>query len=166
MELIKDIIELIKDLNGIDILLYVAILILIILVVSLMYIIKNSDEEMDTIVEEQKEVEDLKSVVSTIENKEPRTSELTEYEAEQEEKAIISYAELLEKNKKARLNAEKKSHEEIVIKKIDLDTLTENKEPEENEPVKEEKKENIVFYNYQREEEFLKCLKTLNNLLN
>lgn len=155
MQIIKDVIGFISDLKGIDILLYLAILVLIILIVSLIYIIKTGDEEQELEIREEKE--ELKSIVNTMEKNEPPTIALTDYEAEQEEKAIISYEELLEKNKLGTIHyaEEKNNNEEISIKKIDLDALME----------KQQENKQVVFYNYEREEEFLKCLKALSKLL-
>lgn len=157
MQIMKDMIGFISGLKGIDVLLYFAILVLIILIVSLIYIIKTGDEVEQLDMTEGKDTEDLQSIVSTIEKNEPPTIELTDYEAEQEEKAIISYDELLEKNKLGSIHyaEEKVSNADISIKKIDLESLMEK--PTYN--------KQTVFYNYEREEEFLKCLKALSKIL-
>lgn len=156
MQILKDIIGFIKALSEIDYLLYFAVLVLIILIVSLLYIIRTSEEE-EEVKGTNSEIEDLKSIVSDIENREPQIAKLNDYEAEQEEKAIISYEELLAKNKMdIKYEEEKINNEEISIKKINLNTLME----------KPKEKKNIGFYNYEREEEFLKSLQALNKLLN
>ena len=49
---------------------------------------------------------------------------MTEYEKEQEEKAIISYEELVNSIKKKKINYEdEKNDKDVSIKKIDLDNL-------------------------------------------
>lgn len=157
MQIIKDIIGFIKTLSQIDWLLYIAVLVLVILIVSLIYIIKNSEEEEEASISNENK-EDLKTIVSTIENKQSPALTLTDYEAEQEEKAIISYEELLEKNKlgKIKYEEEKIANEEITIKKINLDQLIENqKETNQNQPP----------LCYEKEEEYLKKLHALNNAL-
>ncbi len=157
MQLIKDMLGFIKSLSQIDLLLYFAVLVLIILIVSLLYIIKNSEEEEEeprAIVEPKKEEIDLKSIVQEMEQ-EPPTLKLTDYEAEQEEKAIISYEELLAKKDRGQLTYDEETNDEVSIKKINLNSLMD--EPPKKEPVS--------FYSYEREEEFLKKLKALNELL-
>lgn len=156
MQILKDIIGFIKALSQIDYLLYFAVLVLIILIVSLIYIIRTSEEEEETM-STNSEIEDLKTIVSDIENREPQIVKLNDYEAEQEEKAIISYEELLAKNKMdIKYEEENMNNDEISIKKINLDTIMEK--PKEN--------KHIGFYSYEREEEFLKSLQALNKLLN
>lgn len=157
MQIIQDILGFIKALTEIDLLLYFAVLVLIILIVSLIYIIKTSEEEEEILPVPKENQDDLKSIVTTLENTKPPALELTDYEAEQEERAIISYEELLAKNGRGSITYEEenRSNDEITIKKIDLDSLI--KKPE-------EKKSN-TFVNYQREEEFLKSLQDLNKFL-
>lgn len=155
-QILKDILGLFTSVTSIDLLLYFAVLVLIVLIVSLIYIIKTSDEEEEQILETEKE--DLKSIVATIETEKPALLELTDYEAEQEEKAIISYEELLAKNKSSNIHYEEENilNDEVTVKKIDLDALLDK--PKEN-------KKSACFYNYEREEEFLKKLQTLSKLL-
>lgn len=162
-ELISDIIGFLKTLNQIDFLLYIAVLFLVILVVSLIYIVKNGEEEEIT---ESTNEFDIKETVSNLENNNPEIINYTPYEEEQEQKAIISYDELIAQNqKKENLTEKIIPHNEISIKKIDL-----TKEPEiPNLPrkvneIKEEEPLNDNS-NYQKEEIYLKNLKTFLNLL-
>ncbi len=157
-QIASDVLGLIKSINPIDLLLYFAVLVLIVLIVSLAYIIKTGDEEEETDLKNNDSVEDLKTIVQNLEIEKPSVLKLTDYEAEQEEKAIISYEELVAKNKLGNVSfsEEKIKDDEITIKKINLDTLIENKSQE----IKP-----ICFYNYEREEAFLKKLKALNHLL-
>ena len=98
-QLFTDIIGFVNNLSQVDLLLYFAILVLIILVVSLIYIIKTSDDEEEITEGFNNEDIDLSEIVTNIENTDPPTIEFTSYEKEQEEKAIISYEELIAKNK-------------------------------------------------------------------
>ena len=104
-QLLKDMLHFITGFNQMDLLLYFAVLILIILVVSLIYIIKTSDEEEEYTNPEEgttlynEEDVDLKEIITNIEESTPPVVEYTDYEKEQEEKAIISYDELLERSK-------------------------------------------------------------------
>ncbi len=167
-QLLKDIIGFTKSLTGIDILLYFAVLILIILIISLIYIIKNSDEEIEEIEEHSdgestifnKEDVDIKEIITNIENVDSKVAEFTDYESEQEEKAIISYEELLAKNKAGELNyaEEKVVNNEVTVKKVNLDTII-NKE-------RQEATSKSSLFNYEKEEAFLQALKSLNELLN
>lgn len=162
-QLFTDIFNLVKNMNQIDFLLYFAILILIILVVSLIYIIKTSEDEEVVIDTFNPEDIDLKEVVENIENTEPPTVEFTIYERDQEEKAIISYDELIARSKTGTINygEEEVIDDELTIKKIDLDSIVNSNEIE----IQETKQENHLF-KYTNEEAFLQALKQLNELLN
>lgn len=162
-QLFNDIFNLMKNMNQIDFLLYFAILVLIILVVSLIYIIKTTEDEEIVIDTFNSEDIDLKEVVENIENTEPPTVEFTSYEKDQEEKAIISYDELIARSKTGTINygEEEVIDDELTIKKIDLDSIVNNNEIE----IQETKQENHLF-KYTNEEAFLQALKQLNELLN
>lgn len=162
-QLFSDIISFTKNLTQVDLLLYFAILVLIILIVSLIYIIKNSTEEEELKEEFNTEDIDLKEVVSNIENVDPPNIEFTSYEKDQEEKAIISYDELIAKNKKGNIyyNEEEIQNDEISIKKIDLDNIIAS-----NEIPKEALENEKKLFKYANEEAFLNALKALNELLN
>lgn len=162
-QLFNDIFNLMKNMNQIDFLLYFAILVLIILVVSLIYIIKTTEDEEIVIDTFNSEDIDLKEVVENIENTEPPTVEFTSYEKDQEEKAIISYDELIARSKTGTINygEEEIIDDELTIKKIDLDSIVNNNEIE----IQETKQENHLF-KYTNEEAFLQALKQLNELLN
>ena len=162
-QLVSDIIGFIKNLNQVDFLLYFAILVLIILVVSLIYIIKTSDEEEEFEVEDLDDEDiDLSEIVTNIENTSPPAIEFTSYEKEQEEKAIISYEELLAKSKEGIVsyNEEEIENAEISIKKIDLDNIIIENETKKN------VERNTKSTKYAEEEAFLQTLKQLSELLN
>lgn len=162
-QLFSDIINLVKSMNHIDCLLYFSILVLIILIVSLIYIIKTSEDEEIVVDTFNTEDIDLKEVVENIENTEPPTVEFTSYERDQEEKAIISYDELIARSKTGTINygEEEVIDDELTIKKIDLDSIVNS-----NEIILEEKVQENHLFKYTNEEAFLQALKKLNELLN
>lgn len=165
-QLLKDMLHFITGFNQMDLLLYFAVLILIILVVSLIYIIKTSDEEEEYTNPEEgttlynEEDVDLKEIITNIEESTPPVVEYTDYEKEQEEKAIISYDELLERSKMGMIkyDTEEANNKEVSIKKINLDKLAKAENKEE--------KSKCSLFHYEKEEAFLKALQSLNELLN
>ncbi len=162
-QLFNDIIGFMTNLNYIDLLLYIAILVLLILVVSLIYIIKTSEEEIVDSNNEETDI-DLKEVVNNIITTQESvpTSTFTSYEKDQEEKAIISYEELLAKSKMGNINYNEEEilDDEILVKKIDLNNITSYK----NENLTKSKESKL--FRYTNEEAFLKALQKLNELLN
>ncbi len=110
--------------------------------------------------EEEGELLDLKSLTKKLEEqKENECVNFTEYEKDQEEKAIISYDELLQKQNKYSINYEKEIKEDdVIIKKVNLNDLV-NKEVE-------DKVSEVRVISYAKEEAFLSALKELNRLLN
>lgn len=84
----------------------------------------------------------------------------TEYEKDQEDKAIISYDELLQKHNKYSINYEKEEvMDDLVVKKVNLNDLI-------NKEIQDENKAEVRVISYQKEEAFLQALKELNSLLN
>lgn len=111
--------------------------------------------------DEEGELLDLESLTKKLKEEESsgRIS-CTEYEKDQEEKAIISYDELVKKHNNYSINYEKEEViDDLIIKKVNLNNLV-NISEEEN--VKEE----VRVISYQKEEAFLNALKELNSLLN
>lgn len=163
--IITDIISFLKSLTFVDYVLYFSVLVLIILMVSLVYIVRTSTEEEEEEIEEDNDGDiDLVALSKEIDEHTPYNNiDLTDYETEQEEKAIISYDELIKQHKNYALNYEEESNKEgINIKKIDnSNPLNETDEIEESST----QVPNIVL-SYEREEEFLRLLKQLNSLLN
>lgn len=163
-QLYTDIVSFLRNLSPIDFLLFFSILVLIILVVSLIYIIKTNDEEefLDNDIEQDINLEE---VVSTIEKTNSPNISLTNYEKDQEEKAIISYEELLEKNKEGSINYNDEAviDDEISVRKIDLDHIINDNEKNQDKKINVDSNNSFKFA---KEEEFLQALKTLNKLLN
>ncbi len=122
---------------------------------------------MDTINKANKDMSDLEKITSRIEEEyKPINVELTSYEQEQEDNAIISYDELLsnrDKNNNSGFSydSEYKPDNDLSVKKIDLDNNTSSKEKEE---IPEERVK-VKLFNYEKEEAFLKTLKQLQSEL-
>ena len=111
--------------------------------------------------DEEGELLDLESLTQKLKNEEnvERIS-CTEYEKDQEEKAIISYDELLQKHNRYALNYEKEEViDDLIVKKVNLNDLV-NKNEE------EKVVGDVRVISYQKEEAFLNALKELNSLLN
>lgn len=128
---------------------------------------KVNDEELPDLLglsddEEEGELLDLESLTKKLKAEE-ESGERTlcnKYEQAQEEKAIISYDELLKKHNKYAINYEKEEViDDLIVKKVNLNDLT-NKEQEET------VNSNIQVISYAQEEAFLSALKELNSLLN
>lgn len=179
--LLQDILNIITSFTLIDYILYFSVITLIILVVSLIYIIQNEKtlKEQNNLKEEKinedlDEELDLENIINTIDENPKPLIDMTAYEEEQEQKAIISYEELLNGKNKDRLNYEQEELVDNVIpvKKVQIKTLDDNeilnsfqlleKEPK----IEVDIRSDSHLFMYEKEEEFLKALKTLNELLN
>ena len=126
-------------------------------------VFKEKDEMVNKD-ETNQEMVDLQNITKDLENKQnEKTIDFTSYEAEQEEKAIISYDELLEASKKVSINySEEKNIDDVLVKKVDLD----NTGKIELDPIKKELNSKVELVSYEHEEDFLKALKQLQSLLN
>lgn len=111
--------------------------------------------------DEEGELLDLESLTKKLKEEEGNDRiACTEYEKDQEEKAIISYEELLKKKNKYAINYEKEEiMDDLIVKKVNLNDLV-NKNEEEN------ANSEIRVISYQKEEAFLDALKELNRILN
>lgn len=174
MAFFKNFIEILSALTLVDFIFFSSMMLLIILVVSLIYFIKINREEMPEeikVPDEQQPIElealnvyddendaiiDLESISKALEERKASPIEMTDYELEQEERAIISYDELLERSKNLSLNyeIEEEPNPEINIKKVDLENLV--SKVEDNKPPLE-----VRVISYQKEEAFLEALKNL-----
>lgn len=207
-----DIISFIKSLSFVDIVFMMSIIGLIILIVTLVYIIKvNDEEEVDTkekveVFNYEKKEEltvpqvpaprkeiiedelDLSKITKELDQTNPKVIALNEYEREQEERAIISYDELLKtKDLQEEINyINEKNLGDLTVKSVDVESVTRPIELpkikaklQETEEEKEEVKPIIkpieddsprhsktILISYTKEEEFLQALKTLEGLLN
>ena len=112
-------------LRFVDIVFFFAVLILMILVITLIYFININKNELkdNKHLEETTEMKIVKELKENMKKSEP-TINFTNYEKDQEDKAIISYDELLHKNTNYALNYEKEEmHDDLLVKKVDLENL-------------------------------------------
>ena len=138
----------------VDIIFFFAVLILMILIVTLIYFIKINNETEEKDLEETQEMKIAKELRDSMKNSEP-TIKFTDYEKDQEDKAIISYDELLNKGNNYELNYEKEEmHDDLSVKKVDLDNLV-NKN---NNTVSNIE---VRLISFQKEEAILEALKRL-----
>lgn len=173
MQIINDIISFLKTLSFVDVVFFFAVLALMLLVIVLIYFIRENNIEDDhditfkkdlskpEIDQNNEEIVSLKEITEALENAEPANIDLNKYEEEQEEKAIISYDELLKRKNDFAINyvEEENLDEDLVVKKVDLDNLI-NKDV----IVKPELKVSVI--SYEKEEAFLEALKQLQQTLN
>ncbi len=120
-------------------------------------VVKEEEEYND----EEGELLDLESLTEKLKNEEKTDQvKIDKYEQEQEEKAIISYDELLSKKNHYAINYEKEEQlDDITVKKVNLSDLV-------NKNVEDNSKNIVQVISYQKEEDFLRALKELNSLLN
>lgn len=170
--------NILQDLNEKDIVIIILLFtLLIIIVILLTYIklLKNKQKiEKNNLNKESINIEDSTSVAKELVEFEREAKELeqlakghevkmTPYEEEQEEKAIISYDELLEKSSNVSIGYSSCSNEDdIVVKQVDLN----NTGKIELDPIQRELNSKVRIINYEHEEEFLAALKQLKNMLN
>ncbi len=133
-------------LTWIDIVFFSLIIILILSFVVMIYFMKINKKMIEIEIEEDEKKEE-----KTYSDPELQNISLTEYEKNQEDQAIISYNELLQKANKQEIAYDEtyKTNEDVEIKKIDIHNTSSN---------------NII--NYEEEEKYLKSLIELNNKLN
>ena len=119
--------------------------------------VKNKERSMETINKAKKDMLDLEAITKNIETDyRPINIELTSYEQEQENNAIISYEELVSNKDKRIVNYDDnyESDSEISVKKVDLsDKIGKNAIPE--------TKIEVTLMSYEKEEAFLKALRQL-----
>ena len=195
MNILEDIWAIVSSLSIVDYILYFGIITLICLVISLIYILKTEKmEQEDKDVFEESPLDtskdeeiDLQNIVNIIDENPKPLVDMTAYEEEQEQKAIISYDELI---KAAQAGSLSYDNEELVddvipVKKIQVSPM-ELPKLKENEsvisslelPQKEPKLEvdtvvsptpttaQVKLFSYEKEEAFLKALQQLSELLN
>lgn len=173
MQIIDDIMNFLKTLSFVDVVFFFAVLALMLLIIVLIYFIRENraEEEMDFPSQgnnlppkndnNNDEITSLKEITEALENAEPSAINLNKYEEDQEEKAIISYDELLKRKNDFAINysEEESLDDDLTVKKVDLDNLI-NKEVR----VKPEIKVSVI--SYEKEEAFLEALKKLQQTLN
>lgn len=175
MQILSDIINFIKTLSFVDIIFFGAVLGLMMLIITLIYFIKeNNEDDADVktpiinksttpVIETStnNEITNLKEITAALENAEPSAINLNNYEVEQEEKAIISYDELIKNKNNFAINFSEEENiaENLTVKKVDLENLV-NKDKEAKPAI------NVTVISYDKEEAFLKALKSLQQTLN
>lgn len=168
----KSFINTFSALSWVDIVFFLAVIFLIILVVTLIYfVLINKDEEGSKDVKpisekkpeiaifddpnEQEELLDLKTLTKKLEDQKDKPILMNDYEEEQEQKAIISYDELLASQKDLKINYEdEKQLGDLTIKKVNIDNLATPKE------------DKVQVISYEKEEAFLEALKKLQEQIN
>ena len=173
-----------------DVLVYIFVIFLIVVSMMMIYLVYNQNKQLtEELMTRDKHLRDnknnnqeldLKSLTKELEAApKEKNIELTKYEAEQEEKAIISYEELVNANKNLSINySDTDELDNIVVKKVDLDntgkynineiTAELDRTKEENQPIKVEEVEpiSIPVATYDHEEEFLENLKQVQSSIN
>ena len=143
----------------IDDLLIIAIILWLILISVILYSrLKSRVMRMNAIMKAKKDRIDLEAITRNIEeNYRPATIELTSYEQEQENNAIISYQELLSNKDMNQVNYDDdfENSTDINVKKVDLNNNKGTEVPK--------TKIEVTLMNYEMEEAFLKALKQLQN---
>jgi len=153
--------------NILDFLVIVLLILLIGFVVFMLYKVNfNNQVYVEPKAKDDNEL-DLSAISKELEEAPPKTIELTDYEKEQEEKAIISYDELLSNTGEYQLNySDEETKDDLTVKKFDLEHLT---SPSTVETPKEANievpKEGIHLLSLEKEEAFLKALKELQQSL-
>ena len=151
-----------------DILLFILVISLIFISMLMVYFVYSQNKQLtNELIKKDKpidEMAELKELSKTLENAPKRDKiNMTAYEAEQEEKAIISYDELLKTQTNVSINyLDKKIEDNIEVKQIDLD----NTGKIELNKIKKELNTKVTLVTYEHEEEFLNSLKKLQYMLN
>ena len=169
-----------------DVLVYIFVTFLIIVSMMMIYLVYSQNKQLtqELMLRDKKHHEekknqdlDLKSLTKELEAA-PKEKNI---ELEQEEKAIISYEELVNANKNLSINySDTDELDNIVVKKVDLENtgkinineinaaMEAEKNSEPSEPVKVEESTpiSVPIATYDHEEEFLKDLKQLQSSIN
>ena len=155
MRIFSDIGNFLLALRFVDVVFFLAVLILRILVITLIYFIKINDGEFKKkTCEETAEMRIVRDLKDSM-NGENKTVQFTDYEKEQENKAIISYDELVKKSNNYDLNyVEEKNIDDLTVKQVDLDNLF-NKKQENMASIE------VRVISFAKEEAFLQALKQL-----
>lgn len=177
MQIIEDTISFIKTLSFVDVVFFLAVLALMLLIITLIYFIRENKYEEESIPLVSKDLEEpmvklseendedraitsLAEINKVLDEVDDRAVLLNNYETEQEEKAIISYEELLKRKNDYAINySEEERLDDLSVKKVDLDNLL-------NKDIHEENKVKVTVISYEKEEAFLKALKALQEKLN
>ena len=142
---------------SIDDLIFIAILLWLLLIsVLVLRTLKNKEDIMSSELKSKRDMIDLERITKNIEKDyKPTNINLTSYEQEQEDNAIISYQELLNSKDKNHVNYDNgfNNKTDINVKKVDLSNNSKNDF--------DQRRINVSLMSYEKEEAFLKALKQL-----
>lgn len=156
--LLQNLVIFIKSLSLVDVLFFASIIILLILIVSLVYITRMNNDVEEEVDMNDNDI-DLVDISKKIGEESMGPIKLTDYEKEQEDKAIISYDELLKTKTNIFEEVNYKKEKDLEGLKVrELDTTNTTKKVE-MPKMKEDNKTNSV--DYAKEEAFLETLKKL-----
>ena len=152
---------LIKTFTWSDLFFFIATLLLILLLIYIVYLIRQeNDEETIISIEKDENKKTLSEIVDELETDyDPKPIDLSKYEQEQENTAIISYDELLKKvsNNISYEDDYDSGFDDLTVKKVDP-TNTSNTQELVDLP-------KVIMMSYDSEEAFLKALKVLQSNL-
>lgn len=142
---------------SIDDLIFIAILLWLLLIsVLVLRALKNKEDIMSSELKSKRDMIDLERITKNIEKDyKPTNINLTSYEQEQEDNAIISYQELLNSKDRNHVNYDNgfNNKTDINVKKVDLSNNSKNDF--------DQSRINVSLMSYEKEEAFLKALKQL-----
>ena len=142
---------------SIDDLIFMTILLWLLLIsVLVLRTLKNKEDIMSSELKSKRDMIDLERITINIEKDyKPTNINLTSYEQEQEDNAIISYQELLNSKDKNHVNYDNgfNNKTDINVKKVDLSNNSKNDF--------DQSRINVSLMSYEKEEAFLKALKQL-----
>lgn len=142
---------------SIDDLIFMTILLWLLLIsVLVLRTLKNKEDIMSSELKSKRDMIDLERITKNIEKDyKPTNINLTSYEQEQEDNAIISYQELLNSKDKNHVNYDNgfNNKTDINVKKVDLSNNSKNDF--------DQSRINVSLMSYEKEEAFLKALKQL-----
>ena len=142
--------------NYTDLIYIISIIFVLIFAVYLLSKLNIKEKYMETVSKANRDMQDLEKISKNIESDyKPVNIELTSYEKEQEDNAIISYDELVKTQDSGYSYDESfKPESDVSVKRIDLDKPS-------GEVIAPQEKNKVKLLNYDKEEAFLAALKQL-----
>lgn len=142
--------------NYTDLIYIISIIFVLIFAVYLLSKLNIKEKYMETVSKANRDMQDLEKISKNIESDyKPVNIELTSYEKEQEDNAIISYDELVKTQDSGYSYDESfKPESDVSVKRIDLEKSS-------GEIIAPQEKNKVKLLNYDKEEAFLAALKQL-----
>lgn len=142
--------------NYTDLIYIISIIFVLIFAIYLLSKLNIKEKYMETVSKANRDMQDLEKISKNIESDyKPVNIELTSYEKEQEDNAIISYDELVKTQDSGYSYDESfKPESDVSVKRIDLDKPS-------GEIITPQEKNKVKLLNYDKEEAFLAALKQL-----